>query len=868
MTTITRGNERSWAISMISDINISLQDMELLIKRAGGETTISVGHQRMFPDVLLYGDTNQTKILQGWELKLPDTPITDRTFIEDAQRKALSLGLNSCFIWNFTAGVLYVKKNNNKFEIVKQWNETNNVRTRADVGRLKDEWLPAIKSILLELNEYLKTGQIRSSSLGEILSDTVTTEIIERNKELVAQELLEACNSNSSIGAFLNVWWNVAREDYANDEKNMYYAYAKEIILNWSYRFIFAHLIQTYHTVASKVKNINFGVSIKEASIIFSEITRRCDFFNVFHGMEYNDKLPDKTWHDLIDLNIFLTENGISQIEQSALQNIMERTVASAKREINGQFTTPETLADLLVKITTKDWNGDAIDPCCGTGSISRAILKNKCNRLQDVRHSVNTTWAEDKFSFPVQLTNINMTMYEAINIPSRIFKNNVFTLKIGKKINVTNPQDGSKLALQIPAFKTIVSNLPFVEFEKIPAEDKVYINILLQEIMNQTHMVLDRRTDYYCYIIIYLYKILAENGRLGIITSNSWLATVSGRKFYEVLQYYFKLEQIHIAASGRWFKNAQVVTIINVLSKKHEIRDSAPRDKTAFCTWNKSIEELSSDHYGCDTIVDSSLLSRELDCNVMTYQEYSNDEMKNLYSMNMPLSANFHKVKWLLELKEKLKPISSIFDVVRGERRGWDKMFYPEENNHIETKYLKKVLKNSRGLKKLSATASNVAFCCSASEQDLNNEGSSGTLEWIRTFENAFNEVGKPLPEVLKKPHMYWYEMRDTNTADIITTMNPGDRLFYALFTEPAFINQRLIGLRHKDGYVELPLYHALLNSVLGIFYIEAIGFGRGLGALDINKNTLSGSFMLDPNLLIKEATNHEIWYQNSKPI
>lgn len=31
----------------------------------------------MFPDVLLYGDENQTQILQGWELKLPDTPITE-----------------------------------------------------------------------------------------------------------------------------------------------------------------------------------------------------------------------------------------------------------------------------------------------------------------------------------------------------------------------------------------------------------------------------------------------------------------------------------------------------------------------------------------------------------------------------------------------------------------------------------------------------------------------------------------------------------------------------------------------------------------------------------------------------------------------
>ena len=56
MPTIIRRNERSWAISMISDINIKLQSLNLRIIRAGGETTISTGHQSMFPDVLLYGD--------------------------------------------------------------------------------------------------------------------------------------------------------------------------------------------------------------------------------------------------------------------------------------------------------------------------------------------------------------------------------------------------------------------------------------------------------------------------------------------------------------------------------------------------------------------------------------------------------------------------------------------------------------------------------------------------------------------------------------------------------------------------------------------------------------------------------------------
>ena len=42
----------------------------------------------MFPDVVLYGNEEQSIILQGWELKMPDVPIEDETFIKDAQRKA------------------------------------------------------------------------------------------------------------------------------------------------------------------------------------------------------------------------------------------------------------------------------------------------------------------------------------------------------------------------------------------------------------------------------------------------------------------------------------------------------------------------------------------------------------------------------------------------------------------------------------------------------------------------------------------------------------------------------------------------------------------------------------------------------------
>jgi hypothetical protein len=94
---IVRKNERSWAIEIITLINSIASQNGLLIKRAGGESTISYGQGKsMFPDVILYGDTNLTSILQGWELKMPDVAITDEAFVHDAQRKARALGLTSC----------------------------------------------------------------------------------------------------------------------------------------------------------------------------------------------------------------------------------------------------------------------------------------------------------------------------------------------------------------------------------------------------------------------------------------------------------------------------------------------------------------------------------------------------------------------------------------------------------------------------------------------------------------------------------------------------------------------------------------------------------------------------------------------------
>lgn len=884
MTTIIRDNERSHAIDLISKINFIASKYNLLIKRAGGERTISTknkNHQMlikedeaiygsrkqkiMFPDVILYGDNEKTQILQGWELKLPDTLITDVSFIKDAQRKALALGLNSCFIWNFTSGVLYKKNELNQFVIVKQWNNTSHIRSREDVERCRADWENEIQSIVIEINNFFSEGKLAGASLSEIISDNVLAALVYRNKECVANTLKEYAIKNMVVKAYVEQWWREIESEYVSDENSMFNAYAKIVIVNWSNRIIFAHLIKKYHNAARKILNIDFSTTQEQANDIFNEITRECDFYNVFSAVEFNTIIPKATWHDMVEFNMFLAENGVEEIEQSSLQKILEGTVSAVKREISGQFTTPPKLAEILSKITILNLNGNIIDPCCGTGTIPKEVLYYKKEYIE-MKKAVNTTWASDKYLYPLQIANISLTSSDTINIPSRIFKQNALSLNECKVIKIVNPINGALMDIDVPKFDVVLSNLPFISFEQIKKDDKDLVNRIISEVKEKSNILLSLKSDIYCFLIFSLYRVISENGRAGFITSNSWLGTVWGREFYRALTHYFKIEQVHISKNKKWFSNAKVITTILVLSKKKEIVQPDNDDVTLFFSWKKSLDEIQVCNKTRDNIVNSSLLGKIIDKNSIDMSKYHYSEIYKLLELNLSLNALFHEVKWLNEISKFLIPIKSLFNIIRGERRGWDDMFYPENGHGIEEKYIKKVLKNARGVNTLIALPDNDAFCCNDSLEKIKEENGVGALCWIGKYETVTNGVGKLLPEVLKRSNMHWYQMKDDSTAEIFTMMNPDKRLFFAKFSEPTFINQRLIGLSKKDESVDIELSHALLNSILSMFYIEAVGFGRGLGVLDISKGSISNSFVLNPKM-IKKKSRSEI-LEKFKPI
>ena len=851
-----RENERSAVIELISEINVLVSRINIAIKRAGGESTLTGNINSMFPDIMLFGDTNRTQVLQGWEAKMPDVPITDNELISNAKQKAHLLGTNSFILWNFKSVRLYSSNNRSDFEIIKSW-ENPHINSRADVETYQDEWKRTLHNLILEINEYIANGELKIANIETVLSDSLGVALLARNKNIVANFLKECSITDTRINAFISNWWRLFSVDYRKDETDKYVAYAKTILLHWFNRIIFANLIKRFFNPAAEVEQISENVSPQQANAVFDRITGTCDFYSIFANIRYDELLPECSWLDICNINRFLVENSISDFSHESMQKILENTVNVGKREVRGQYTTPATLADILVKITLRNLREQFFDPCCGSGTIVKAAKSYKKTALNPIE-SIDTVWAEDKDSYPLQIAQLALSDIDNIAIPTKLFQKDIFDLLENEQIDIVNPMDGTMLHYSLPQFGAIASNLPFIAFENIEPAEQAKINNITNTIARYG-CNLDGRSDIYIPIIFGLHKHLKPNGILGVILSNSWLATKAGQMFFKALPLFYDIEQIHISGKGKWFANADVITTILILSKRNPTTEVNQDTTISFYLWKKSLGEL-SDQDTRQQLIFSALQNEETATDITTIKKYSYRTIDLLLSYNLSKNALFHSIGWFLNITDKLCKKNEIFKIFRGERRGWDKLFYPAAGHNIDNEFIKPVLLTGKHISSLTASSDGEAFCCSLSEEELLQEGKLNTLNWINRYKYEVNGVGKSLPQVLARARMKWYEMSDALTADMVTIMNPEKRFFYSEFNQPTFINQRLIGLKFLNNTTNHQLCHALLNSIFEMFIIESTGFGRGLGVLDINTQNIQQSYMLNPFLLNDEQVEEII--------
>lgn len=830
-------NERSEAIELIKIMDAVAKRNTWEIKTVGGEKTLNTGDKRMFPDVILYGDNARTRVLQGWEIKMPDVPITDEAFIADAQRKADFFSVNSCITWNFTYGKLYIKTGD-EWRVEKVW-ELSQIKVRQDVNAYRADWEKLIEEILIVINDFFVRGKLLSSGIGEI-TEGIYKEIIEKNKAPVAEKLNTESSSNKLVSASISEWWDRVKKEYAFDEQDMYSAYAKCVLLNWLNKFTFANLIKSYHNPAMRVESINADMPPKEATKTFAEITEKCDFYNVFASWDYSEFLPAQTWIDLTDYNSFLIENMVSDLPQETLQAVLEHSIQQFKRNTMGLFATPTKLARVLVMAGITDLTADTIDPCCGTGTIVKEILEAKATGT-GIENAYKTTYASDKFSFPLQVSNIAMTNPKAMNLPSLLFQKNAFELEPNDRITITNPQNGELIEYELPLWGNIVSNLPFVAFDQDGREEDEFIPKIIKAVKADTKIKLSRKGDLYQSLLLSFWKKLKNDAKVSVITSNSWLGTVAGTAFFKALSMYYNVDCIVVSGCGKWFDNADVITVMIFLTKKDKIALPDNDKEIYFGLTVKRISDWTDDDI---EKMSRAILLKKSSANIIRFRKYRYSEISAYEAMNISLNSLFYNVDWLSKLKSKLCPITDYFEVFRGMKTAQDEIFYLKTGEEVDKEYIGAVFKSAKNTSTLIAAADTKAFVCDKSEDELRQLGHTRTLKWIEKYKGHLN---KSLPN----KEEFWRNIADnvfsgSYNVRLFTGMNPEQRIFYGLLDEPSMINQRAIGFLPNED-VNLELCHALLNSIIGVFYTEAIGFPKGLGALDNCAQNIKKMYILD---------------------
>jgi hypothetical protein len=817
-------NERAWAIDLIGYLKQLAGANNRAIKDAGGEQTVQAESGSLFPDVLLFGDRATARILQGWELKLPDTDIEDSDFRQNAESKARALGLDSFLLWNVSHAHLFVlDATTNEFVRSHVWNELEDITTRGAVVANRQRWENLADVIFYFLNDLFDTGRLQGRPFIEAYRSGGVTALVMENSGQVADSLLAASRRDWRLRSEIALWWDRYQAEYNHEP--MEQVLAKAVLSNWIGKILFSHILREKDERAQRAAELDENTTPAEALEVFRQLSEDCNFWTIFSDSLGLLTIPNEVWDQLKQFNRLLSDLRVGSVDQEQLSAVLEATVEVAVRKLRGQYPTPIELARLLVHLCVRDQVDDRVlDPCCGSGTIARAAIEQKLAAGVAPDRAAGAVYASDQDAQAVQIATFALAKPNLMHIPLRIFERDAFTLEPSTAVDFKDPSNGTIFTESLGRFEAITSNLPFVAQEG----RRLYRDGIDRVVAGMGGGArFTRRADVAAYLPFSLHRLLEDGGRLGIVITNAWLGTDWGDAFYRMLERFYHLECVITSGAGRWFKNSSVVTNVLVMQRKTD--PGEPSGEIKFVVLTRPLEEIADENTVQVTAAQIALGQPQNDA--MTIRAVRPANLARFRNLGLGGNAQFVDCDWVNELP--LLPLNDLFKIRRGERRGLNSLFYPRGEHGIEPDYIKPLVKSPSDFSRLRSRAVKEAFSCSRAENELSRLGHTGALAWIKRFETPEN-IAK-----LTTRGQLWYQMNSDTLAELVMFINYGERLFVGRVDPPAFADQRLVRLEPK-GQVDIDLAHALLNSTISMFIIEGMGFGRGLGALDLSKDRI----------------------------
>ena len=676
------------------------------------------------------------------------------------------------------------------------------------------------------------------------------------------------------IEYFREQMWTFRGQDEDYDKVARQYVYLLII------KLLFYDILASTPPFNRKLKKLTIPVTVRRGEELKKIIDRHLEeahkvtgTYEVILFSDFLDSIvpPD----DIVDQIRGLAENlanyDFSKLDYEVLGFIFQKLIPEDERHKLGQYFTKPDVVDLILGFCIRSPDDKVLDGACGAGTfLVRAYVRKKLlKKEKSHRELLSELYGVDIAKFPALLSMINLVsrdLSQLENAPN-IIQKDFFDVEPGKEYPAVEVRGNNAhmWMVKLPVkFDVVVMNPPYTrqeEMEDIVEEEKEkahercikdWKEMRKDKYTEKMKPKMSKRSSIYVYFFIHGGYFLREGGRMGFITSNSWLDTNYGGDLQRYFLENFKIVAIIESKAERWFEDADINTAITILERcsNPEERDN---NMVKFVLLKKPLSELIPI---ADKPGDEAERWRRIEElvklieNTNTY--YEDDKIRIFPKKQKELweegyddeEQEYTGSKWgkylrapqiffrILEKgKDKLVPLKVIAFIRRGFTTGADEFFYLTDENvknwDIEPQYLYPIIRSPRESKYIIIRPSDLkhkVLLVHADKRDL-----AGT-KVLRYIEWGERQGFHRRPTCASRDR--WYDL--------------GSRELEKLLMPRLHYERHIVFYGHSvyadDGFFEIVSYNkeymstllAYMNSTLFALFKEIYGsVGLGEGAL-----------------------------------
>jgi len=575
-----QGRVLNWLKEIIEEEKLPFEvDQEVQIRTDG---------ERLRADLVIWEDKNRTKTACVIELKRPEYNGYSLELTDNAMRKANFLGSPFFATWNINEFVLWETFEEGTPPLDRRrWHKDvaaikriEEVKRRAVEEKLKKFLREFLTKDFFEIC-YVKK-EVPTLPLDRIFIDRLKS-AVNSFYIRISEDLQEKYQKSKDFRQRLSDWFTEQKWVFEGKEEDF------DRVARLSVLLLIAKIL-FYNFLKIRAPGFNLppiNIPTEDANrfkTMLYEYFERCFGYADFFKREFIDDLPFPDDVGVIgQLKGFIKEMELydfSKIGYEVLGSIFENLIPDDERHRFGQYFTRSDVVDLIIGFCVKTGDEKVLDPACGAGTfLTRAYVQKKTKK-SGKRHDeiLSELKGVDIAEFGCYLTKMNLAIKDIFG---------------GFRSNVENEDFFDLIPGEHEKFDAVVTNPPYTrqeEFEQTFSKDyKAKLKKIAKE---EGGIEVGKRMSIYGYFFFHGAKFLNEKGRIGFITSNSWLDVDYGKYLQEFFLKNFKIVAIIESKLERWFEYADVNTCIVILEK---CRSESGRKKNLvkFVQLNKPLKDF-----------------------------------------------------------------------------------------------------------------------------------------------------------------------------------------------------------------------------------------------------------------------------------